>query len=278
MPPARPPFRRRKLARRIRRMREAAGMTIEDAAAALDKHRNSLYRLEAGETRLDVHLARSMMDVYDHYDPDLIDQVREALRPGWWTAFGLRDMGYVDVETAACAVSDLALVRIPGLLQTEPYARAVLEASSLKRTKPELATQVKVRMIRQRRLTSDEAPLRLTALVDEVALRQRIGGEEVMRDQLNHLSMVAELDTVVLRVLPTALGAHAGQRGAYTLLDFPEPEDAPLLYVSYATGALHIEDRDEVGRAKLLFNHLLGQALGPEDSIALIERILAERE
>ncbi|MEV8441024.1 helix-turn-helix transcriptional regulator [Actinosynnema sp. NPDC051121] len=275
---ARPPFRRRKLARRIRRMREAAGMTIEDAAAALDKHRNSLYRLEAGETRLDVHLARSMMDVYDQYDPDLIDLVREALKPGWWTAFGLRDMGYVDLETEASAVSELALVRIPGLLQTEPYARAVLEASSLKRTKPELATQVKVRMIRQHRLTSEEDSLRLAALVDEVALRQRIGGEEVMRDQLNHLVMVAELDTVVLRVLPTDLGAHVGQRGAFTLLDFADPEDPPLLYISHAVGALHIEDREQVGRAKLLFDHLLGQALGPEDSIAMIERILAERE
>ncbi|MFE9745199.1 helix-turn-helix transcriptional regulator [Saccharothrix saharensis] len=275
---ARPPFRRRKLARRIRRMREAAGMTIEDAAAALDKHRNSLYRLEAGETRLDVHLARSMMDVYDHYDPDLIDQVRDALRPGWWTTFGLRDMGYVDVETEASAVWELALILIPGLLQTESYARAVLEANSLKRTKPELAAQVKVRMIRQKRLTSEENPLRLVALIDESALRQRIGGDGVMRDQLDHLVMVAELDAVAVRVLPRDLGAHAGQYGVCTLLDFPDPEDPSLLYVSHATGSLHIEDPEQVWRARMLIDHLLERALGPEDSIALIERILAERE
>lgn len=259
-------------------MREAAGMTIEDAAAALDKHRNSLYRLEAGETRLDVHLARSMMDIYDHYDPDLIDQVRDALRPGWWTTFGLRDMGYVDVETEASAVWELALILIPGLLQTEAYARAVLEANSLKRTKPELAAQVKVRMIRQQRLTSEENPLRLVALIDESALRQRIGGDEVMRDQLSHLVMVAELDAVTLRVLPRDLGAHAGQYGVCTLLDFPDPEDPSLLYVSHATGSLHIEDPEQVWRARMLIDHLLERALGPEDSIALIERILAERE
>lgn len=257
-------------------MREDAGLSVEDAAIALDKHRNSLYRLEAGETKLDVHLARSMMDVYDHYDPTLLDQVREALRPGWWTDFGLRDMGYVDVETAASVVSELALVRIPGLLQTESYARAVLATGSLKRTKAELATQVEVRMIRQRRLTSEQDPLRLVALVDESALRQRIGGGEVMREQLDHLAMVAELDTVEFRVLPVDLGGHAGQRGAFTLLDFPDREDPSLLYVSYATGALHIEDHEQVGRAKLLFNHLLERALGPEDSIALVERVLAE--
>lgn len=259
-------------------MREEAGLSIEDAAVALDKHRNSLYRLEAGETRLDVHLARSMMDVYDHYDPDLIDQVRDALRPGWWTAFGLRDMGYVDVETEASAVLELALVLIPGLLQTESYARTVLEANSLKRTKPELITQVKVRMIRQQRLTSEQNPLRLVALVDESALRQRIGGVEVMRDQLAHLVMVAELDTVNLRVLPSDLGAHAGQEGAFTLLDFSDPEDPSLLYVSHATGSLHIEDPEQVWRARMRFDQLLGRALSPENSVALIERILAERE
>ncbi|MCE6998079.1 DUF5753 domain-containing protein [Saccharothrix sp. S26] len=253
-------------------------MTIEDAAAALDKHRNSLYRLEAGETRLDVHLARSMMDVYDHYDPDLIDQVREALKPGWWTAFGLRDMGYVDLETEASTVWELALILLPGLLQTESYARAVLETGSLKRTKPELVNQVKVRMIRQQRLTSEANALRLVALVDESALWQRIGGEAVMRDQLNHLVMVAELDTVTLRVLPRDLGFHAGQDGAFTLLDFSDAEDPSMLYVPHATGSLHIEDPEQVRRARMLVDHLLERALGSEDSIALIERILAERE
>jgi hypothetical protein len=259
-------------------MREAAGMSIEDAAAALDKHHNSLYRLEAGETRLDVHLARSMMDIYDHYDPGLLDQVREALRPGWWTAFGLRDMGYVDVESAASVVWELALIHLPGLLQTESYARAVLETGWLKRTKPELANQIQVRLIRQQRLTSEDDPLRLVALVDENALRQQIGGAEVMRDQLEHLVMLAELETVTLCVLPRSLGAHAGQVSAFTLLDFPDAEDPSLLYVAYATGALHIEDPEQVRRARLLTDQLLGRALSTADSVALVERILVERE
>ncbi|MGM1064445.1 helix-turn-helix domain-containing protein [Saccharothrix sp. Mg75] len=275
--PIRPSFRRRKLARRLRRMREEAGMTIEDAAARLDKHRNSLYRIEAGETKVDVHLARTMMDVYDHYAPDLLDQVREALKPGWWTTYGLRNMGYVDIETEAVAVRELTLLHVPGLLQTEAYARAVLE-SGQRWSKPELAAHVKVRMVRQRRLTAEENPLHLTALVDETALRQRIGSGALMRGQLEYLVMAAELETVDLRVLPRTIGAHAGQRGPFTLLHFPDPAESPLLYVSYATGALHSEDPEQVSRATVLFNNLLGLALAPPESVALIERVRAEFE
>lgn len=251
-------------------------MSIDEAALALDKKRTSMYRIEAGESRVDVHLARSMMDVYDVYMPTLLDDVRYAQQPGWWTTFGLKELGYVDVETEGSVVREFALVRLPGLLQTENYMRAVFDASSLNRTKSELTTQIKVRMIRQQRLVDEDRPLSLVALVDEIALRQDIGGAEVMRDQLGHLVMAAELPTVSLRVLSTSVGAHTGHAGAFTMVEFSDPEDHSMLYVEYATGAIHIEDEAEVSRARLLHDHLLGQALGSEESVALIERILAE--
>jgi len=275
-PMTRPPFRRRKLGRRLRQMREQSGMTVDEAALALDKKRNTLYRIEAGESLADVHLARSMMDIYDVYLPNLLDDVRDAQKPGWWVNFGLKAMGYVDVETEAYMVRELALIHIPGLLQTEHYMRAVFEAYSLKRSKAELASQIKVRMIRQNRLTNEAEPLNLVALVDECALRQMIGGPDVMRDQLNHLIMMAELSTVTLHVLPRGLGAHAGQTGSFTMVEFPDAEDSPLLYVEYPTGSIHVEDGEEVGRARLLLDHLLGRALGPDDSVAVIEQIIAE--
>jgi DNA-binding XRE family transcriptional regulator len=257
-------------------MREQAGMSIDEAAIALDKKRTSLYRIEAGESRVDVHLARSMMDVYDVYVSTLLEDVRYALQPGWWTTFGLKELGYVDVETEAAVVREFALVRLPGLLQTEHYMRAGFGASSLNRTKSELLNQVNVRLIRQQRLVDEENPLNLVALIDETALRQNIGDEEVMRDQLGHLVMAAELPTVVLRVLPRSAGAHSGQAaGSFTVVEFSDPEDSSMLYVEYATGSIHIEEEVEVSRARLLHDHLLSQALSSEDSVALIERILA---
>lgn len=252
-------------------------MTVEDAAIALDKHRNSLYRLEAGETKVDVHLARSMMDVYDHYDPTLIDDVRDALKPQWWMKFGMRAMGYVDLETEATEVRELALIYIPGLLQTQSYMQAIFEADALKRTRTEFKTDVQIRTIRQRRLIDEEDPLNLLALLDESALHQTIGGPEVMREQLEHLVIMAELSTVTLRVLPRSIGAHGGQTGAFTLLDFPDPEDRAILYVEYPTGSIQVEEPTEVWRTKLLFDHLLDRALSPDDSVALVEQIIAEQ-
>lgn len=255
-------------------MREEADMSLDRACVLLDKSRSSLQRVEAGETRVDVHLVRSMMDVYDQFVPDLVDRTRDALKPGWWVSYGIKDMGYVDVETEAAVVRELTLLHLPGLLQTEGYMRALFTADQLERTKKHFDNDVAVRLIRQDRLVADEDPLRLVALVDEAALRKTIGGPRVMRAQLLHLIGMSELPTVSLQVLPNDLGGHAGIAGSFTLLEFPDPADPELLYIEYPTGATHIEEVGEVARAKLLFDHLCSRALDPEDSLALIERVL----
>jgi len=259
-------------------MREQADMSLDKACVLLDKTRSSLQRLEAGETRLDVHLVRSMMDVYDQFVPDLIDRTRDALKPGWWVSYGIKDMGYVDVETEAAVVRELTLLHLPGLLQTEGYMRALFKADPLKRTKEHLANDIAVRLIRQDRLVAEKNPLQLMALVDEAALRKTIGGPKVMRAQLEHMIGMAELPTVTLRVLPEDLGGHAGITGSFIVLEFPDPTDPDLLYVEYPTGSTHIEEIDEVSRARLLFDHLSSRALSPTDSLAVIERVYSPRE
>jgi Domain of unknown function (DUF5753) len=111
------------------------------------------------------------------------------------------------------------------------------------------------------------------AIIDESALHREVGGSEVMREQLRHLIEVAELPTVTLQVLPFGIGAHNAMDGAFTVLDFPDPEEQSLVYQAYVTGALHIEDQDEVREAKLAFDALRTDALSPADSVALIERL-----
>jgi DNA-binding XRE family transcriptional regulator len=257
-------------------MRVRAKMTLDDAATALDKTRSTLHRIEQGETRADIHLVRSMMDLYDQYDPDLVEQTRRAAKPGWWVSYGLQDLGYIDVETEAAHVRELSLLFIPGLLQTEPYMRAFFEARRVQGSTAHFENQVKVRLIRQLRLTDSEDSLRLVALIDEAVLRKHVGGPEVMRKQLRHLILASRLPTVTIQVIPDCAGAHDGMNGAFTLLGFPEPQDPEVLYVAYPTGSLHIEAEDEVVEAKLVFEHLASRALDPDESIALIERVLAE--
>jgi transcriptional regulator with XRE-family HTH domain len=271
----RPPFLRRRVGRRLRTLREQAGLTLDEAAPKLDKTRTALHRVETGETRADVHLVRSMMDVYDQYDPDLIDLTRKALKAGWWVSFGVEDMGYTDLETEAIQVREFGGLNIPGLLQTESYMRALFR-TGVRRTKKEIESQVAVRRIRQKRLTSTDNELELVTIVDEAALRRDVGGREVMCEQLQHLIQVSDLSTVTLQVLPLGHGPHDAMTGAFILLDFPEPTDPEMLYVEHVTGSLHIEDEDNVRKGKLLFDRLRSDAPSPADSISLIERLISE--
>jgi transcriptional regulator with XRE-family HTH domain len=271
-----PTFRRRRLARRLRQMREQAGLTLEDAARRLDKTRSSLGRIEMGTTKADVHLIRSMMDFYDQYDPELIDLVREANRPGWWTKYNIDDRGYISMETEASTAFEFSLVTIPGLLQTEGYMRALFATRTARRNAEMLANDVAVRRHRQRRLTDDEFPLELVAIIDEAALWRKVGGPAVMRDQLRHLATASAMSGVSVQVLPNDAGAHPGMDGAFMILTFPDDGDPAVLYVEYPTASLHIEKAEEVAEARLVFDRLRSEALSPAESVALIERVAHE--
>lgn len=268
-----PTFRRRRLGRRLKELREGASLTLEEAAPLLDKARSSLARIERGETLADVHLVRSMMDVYDVRDDRLVELARDAARKGWWRQYGLSDMGYVDVETEASRVLEFCVLNIPGLLQTEEYFHSRLAAATRRRTEEQLRNQIEVRRIRQQRLTDEEHPLHLDVIVDESALHRVVGGPEVMGTQLLRLAEANRLARVIVQVLPFKSGYHSSMDGAFIVLEFPEPEDPDLFYMAHATGALHVEKAEDVRKAKLVHEALRSQALPPHESTALIERI-----
>jgi len=259
-------------------MRLRAGLTLEAAAQRLDMNRTSLNRVETGQYRATVHLIRSMMDLYDCYVEDLLDQAREALKPGWFQLYSPADVGYVDVECEAVLVQEFSGFNLPGLLQTEPYMRALFDHHPLPRSRKVFEDQVAVRLIRQQRLTVEDEPLDLVTVIDEAALHRLVGGVEVMRAQLIHLIEAAALPTVTLQVLPLRDGAHSAMEGAFTLLSFPEDYNPELLFVEYATGSLHIENAEQIKAAKLMFDRLRTEALSPADSMVLIEGVGASLE
>ena len=263
------------MARRLRQMREAAGLTLDEAAPKLDKTKSALSRLETAMSRADVHIVRSMMDLYDHYDPDLLQLARESRRPGWWKKYGIEDRGFIDLETEASSELELSLVVIPGLLQTEAYMRALFASGLTAATGAQQGNGTGARLHRQERLTDEEYPLELVAILDEGALRKNVGGREVMREQLTHLTRQATLPTVTLQMLPNTVGPHVGLDGAFILLGFPE-DDPDVLYVSHITGSIHIEQPAETTAAKLAFDRLRSEALNPQDSVAFIERVRDE--
>jgi transcriptional regulator with XRE-family HTH domain len=272
-------IRRRQLARQLRLLREQAGLTIEVAAPALDWSPSKLSRIENAHQSVDVHSVRSMLDLYDVGGAkwsELVELTRAARRRGWWRAYGLDDKGYLPLEAEASLVQDFTVMYVPGLLQTADYARTLFVASATRRTSETLDRDVTVRMIRQERLTSTDDPLELVAIVDEAVLHRPVGGPTVMRAQLARLVEAAALDTVTFQVLPAGIGAHPGLSGAFTVLSFDGLGEPDMAYVEHPMGAVHIEKEEDVARARLVFDQLRSLALSPADSLALVERVVAQ--
>jgi hypothetical protein len=268
----------RQLARTLRRLREDAGLSLEEAAPRLDWSTSKLGRIETAQQGVDVHGVRSMLDLYGVGGAqwtEIIDMVREAKQKGWWHAYGLKIAGYVALEADAATAHVYQLGFVPGLLQIAEYARAVYRGHRPQRTEAELDHHVEVRLFRQRRLTEDP-PLELVAIVDETVLRRPVGGVEVMRDQLRHLVSQAALPSVCFQVMPVSVGVHQGMNGSFTVLGFAEPDEPEIAYTENAVGVTHVHKEAEVRGYRLVFDRLRSEALSPSDSVALVEQLAAD--
>jgi transcriptional regulator with XRE-family HTH domain len=271
--------RRRQLARTLRELRMHAGLTIEAAAPLLDFSPSKLSRIENAHQGVDVHIVRSMLDLFDvggERWTEILELTREAGAKGWWRAYGLDDRGYIPLEAEASTVRDFTVTYVPGLLQTADYARALFEAALRPRSEATLERDVTVRMIRQERLTSVDRPLELLAIIEEAVLHRPVGGSAVMRAQLAHLVEAAATDMVTLQVVPTAVGAHPGSDGAFTVLSFEGLGEPDMGYAEHPVGSVHIEKEEDVTLARLVFDHLRTIAHSPAESVALIEQVAAQ--
>jgi hypothetical protein len=248
-------------------------------APKLDWSTSKLGRIETAQQGVDVHGVRSMLDLYNIGGAqwtEILDMVREAKEKGWWHAYGHKIAGYVALEADAAVVHDYQLSYVPGLLQTADYARALYRGTPPPRSKTEIDRIVRVRLLRQRRFTEGPPP-ELVTIVDETALRQPLGGVEVMQDQLRHLVSQAALPSVCLQVVPLSVGVHQGMNGSFTVLGFAELDEPEIVYTENAVSATHVHKEAEVRGYKLVFDRLRSEALNPRDSIAFIERLAADQ-
>lgn len=281
MPAASPTVRRRRLALELRRLREAAGMTIEHVAKSLECSDSKISRIETARVRATPRDVRDLLALYGvtgTRQAGLIQLAREARQTGWWhQAYGdLPVRALVGLEDAAASISYYVQQLIPGLLQTEDYARAVLRAIRLDLGPAEVERRVGLRMARQSLLTRDEPP-ELWAVIDEAVLRRVVGGQDVMRQQLKRLAEAAARPNVTLQVLPFTAGEHAGMDGPFTILGFPDPADPDVVYLEHTTSDLYLEDPEATTRYARLFDHLRAESLGPDDSAEFFAMVAEER-
>jgi transcriptional regulator with XRE-family HTH domain len=267
--------RRRMLARRLRVLRERAGMTMDAAAPRLYWSVSKLSRIETAQQPVDVHGLKSMLDLYGVGGDEWTELTELAIatrHPGWWRAYGIGDNSYIGFEAEAVRVQEFTIGFVPGLLQVAPYSEALFLASPVVRSDAAVEREVAVRMRRRRRLTAAEDDLELVAVVAEAVLHNPVGGPAVLREQLDHLLMAAELDNVTLQVLPTAVGAHPALASGFTVLHFGDLGEPDIAYVEHALGAVQLEKEEDVALARLKFDQLRSLALDPAASQALIER------
>jgi transcriptional regulator with XRE-family HTH domain len=263
----------------LRRLREAAGVTIDQVAEHLECSASKISRIETGQSGATTRDVRDILEVYrvSAEESDLLLQIaREARQKGWWQLYGTVLTGaYVGLEAAADAIRSYEALVVPGLLQTEDYARAMIHAARPDIDEAEVDQRVRVRMGRQSLLTQDD-PLGLWIVLDEAVLHRPVGGKDVMRRQLEHLAAAAAQPNITLQVLPFAAGAHAGMDGTFTMLLYEEPSSQNLVFASNAAGGLFLEKDDELHRYAFIFDHLRANALRPEESVATIAALAKE--
>ena len=263
----------------MRRLREAAGVTIDQAADRLECSGSKISRIETGQTGVTPRDVRDMLAIYEvdaAYAEVLLQIAREARQKGWWQLYGdVLTSAYVGLEAAADRVRAYEALVVPGLLQAEGYAQAMIQAARPDISIAEVDKRVRVRMSRRSLITQDD-PLDLWVVLDEAVLRRPVGGTGVMKLQLEHLAAVSELPNVTLQVLPFSAGAHAGMDGTFTMLLYDESADQNLVFASNAAGGLFLEKDDELQRYGFIFDYLRAHALRPAESVSMIVKLLGE--
>jgi transcriptional regulator with XRE-family HTH domain len=278
-----PTVRRRRLASELRSLREAAHLTCEEVAEHLECSASKISRVETGRVSVSPRDVRDMLSLYG-VDPQRLDSLvqlaRESRQKGWWHAYSdtiqPRFATYVGLEDAASEIRTYEVNLVPGLLQTEDYARSVISAGNLTGSLEDVERRVALRMARQPMLLSGRNPPQLWAVLDEAVLHRTVGGPGLMRLQLDHLVEVASRPNVAVQVIPYSAGAHPGMGKPFVILSFPERADPDVVYLEDLTSTLYLEDVDEVDRYNVLFNHLRATALSFEESAALMTSVAKE--
>jgi hypothetical protein len=267
----------------LRRLREERNISREAAGWEIRASESKISRLELGRVGFkerDVSDLLTLYGVADHEErAALLALARNANTPGWWHRFG--DVlpnwfqSFVGLEAAAALLRTYELQYIPGLLQTEEYARAVILLSHSNKPLSEIDRRIKLRMARQQILTRPKDAPRLWVVIDEATLRRPIGGHKVMRGQLEALLEATRLPNVTIQVIPFSAGGHAATGGAFTILRFPDPDLPDVVYAEQLTSALYLDKREDVDEYAAAMDRLCIEAEPPARTPDILAGILS---
>jgi transcriptional regulator with XRE-family HTH domain len=266
------------LGQELRRLRETKGMTAEEVAERLLVSQSKISRLENGRRSISQRDVRDLCGVYEVEDHRVVDSLmqmaKDSRQQGWWHAFGdIPYSVYIGLETDAASLRVYEPQVVPGLLQTRPYAEALIAGALPESGTNDIEKRVSVRLRRQERIRDTDHPLRLWVVIDEAALRRQVGDKQLMREQLEHLVELSHQPHVTVQVLPFAMGAHPGINGQYAILEFPDASDSSVVYIEGVTSDLYLEKANDVQKYSVMYEHLRAQALNVDQTRQFIADI-----
>ncbi len=270
------------LGAQLRRLRESRGISATEAARAIRGSESKISRIELGRNSVREIDVADLLDLYGITDAGererLLNIASQANQHGWWHHYldvlPAWFQAYLGLEESARCIRSFDVQFVPGLLQTEEYSQAVLELGSYSRESTE--RMVHVRQERQRRFAA--GGLRLSAVIDESALRRPVGSAGVMRGQLRHLLDIADRPGLTIRVTPVRTGASYAAPGSFSILSFAAADLPDIVYVEQLTSALYLDKPSDVGRYREALDLISSTSTPPDETSQFIWSMLAEQE
>jgi hypothetical protein len=269
----------------LRRMREAAGISRADAGWQIRASESKVSRMELGRVGFKERDVSDLLELYGMEDEEehsrLMELARAANNPGWWSRYG--DVmpswftNYVGLEVAATLIRTYEVMFVPGLLQTEEYARAVVQLGKSYLPRDEVDQRVALRVTRQQILTRPTPP-RLWVVIDESVLRRPVGGEDIMRAQIEHLMAWAKQPNITLQIMPFSHVGYPNAGGAFSILRFPEGDLPDIVYIEHAASALYLDKLEEVDEYAAIMEALTIAAAPVSATEGLLKEALARMD
>ncbi|WSS91552.1 helix-turn-helix domain-containing protein [Streptomyces phaeochromogenes] len=266
------------LGKRLRQLREQAGVSFENAARAIEVTPLTVRRIEKAEVGLRIPYVRELLHTYgvpESEVEDFLSLAREANQPGWWYSY--RDVlpdwfsAYVSLESEASVIRLYEPHYVPGLLQTHDYVAALMHIGFPNETKEDIDRRVALRLKRQDLLSKSEAPA-VWAILDETVLRRPVGGAEVMRAQIDRLNEALDMPKVRIQILRYSVGAHPGAFGPFHHFRFGFSELPDVVYTESLVGSVYVDQPADVVTYLEVMDRMSVQA----EPVARTRAILAE--
>ncbi|WP_049579382.1 MULTISPECIES: helix-turn-helix transcriptional regulator [unclassified Nocardiopsis] len=271
------------LGTQLRRLRQEKGISREDAGYAIRASHAKISRMELGQVSFKHRDVDDLLKLYGVKEAGqreaLVGMISSANAQGWWHKYGdvlPQWFGvYVGLEEAASVIRTFEVQFVPGLLQTEGYARSVIRLSRTANSEEDVNSRVNMRMHRQRRFTSAEGdPPRLWAVIDEAVLHRPFGDAEIMREQVEHLLEMARRPNVTIQIATFAMGGHPAAGGPFSILRFPTPQLPDVVYLEQLSSALYFDKFDDTSRYAQTMDHLATQAPLPGQTPDILQGFL----